>query len=166
MPRSSKVYKKRKPICVGNRKVVVVREENNDESAGSDRDSVDLSASPRPTPPQSDVPQQNSSSMKKIGENLAYYQNYLGNCEICDLVNLRTVQNLLGKIAVCLHCGAKLYLVAKDRLALGFTVEIMCVNCNFSVKESNSPALSTGKGGINVRLAYAFRCVGVGEQGA
>ncbi|KAG8247057.1 hypothetical protein J6590_070538 [Homalodisca vitripennis] len=62
MPRSSKVYKKRKPICLGNRKVVVVREENNDESAGSDRDSVDLSASPRPTLPQSDVPQQNSSS--------------------------------------------------------------------------------------------------------
>lgn len=52
MPRSSKVFKKRKPKSLGNRATVVVHQEVSDESAGSDNEWVEVEDRPRPTPPQ------------------------------------------------------------------------------------------------------------------
>lgn len=171
MPRSNKVFKKRKPTCLGNRKVSFGHQNQNnvDLRAGGDCSSVEDVARPRPISnpsPSVNPPKRDSASKKKVGDNLTHYQEYLGSGGTYDVVNLEIIQDLLGKIAVCLHCGEKLSLAAKDRLGLGFTIEIICLSCNKSVSRPNSTVVSSGKADINLRLAYAFRCVGVGEQGA
>ena len=49
MPRSIKVFEKRKPPCVGNRKVAFVHQKNNNVSAGGDSDSLEDRSRPRLT---------------------------------------------------------------------------------------------------------------------
>lgn len=170
MPRSTRVFKKRKPTCVGNRKVEVIVQQNENRNVGAGGDSLEDCLRPRPSSteivtPNPSEPKRESSSKKRIGENINQYKDYMSN-DTSDIVNLNIIQDLLGKIAVCLHCGEKLTLLASDRVGLGFKLKIMCSNCNESEECPSSPVISSGKAEVNLRLAYAFRCIGVGEQGA
>uniref|UniRef100_A0A1B6DC55 Uncharacterized protein n=1 Tax=Clastoptera arizonana TaxID=38151 RepID=A0A1B6DC55_9HEMI len=117
MPRSSKVFKKRKPTFLGNRrsKIVVVNQDINNES---DCDLMETCNNPTPTSTESALPKADSSSKKNTSDNFEQYQQYLGKDGVYD-VKLSTIQELLRKLAICLHCGAKLYLVSRDRLGLG-----------------------------------------------
>ena len=106
MPRSTKVFKKRNPTCVGNRKVAFVHQKNNNVSAGGDSDSLEDCSSPRLTSnpcPTVNPPKRESGSKRKISDNLTHYQEYLGSGDIYDIVNLEIIQDLLGKFAACLY---------------------------------------------------------------
>lgn len=159
MPRYPKVNARRKPKCVGNRKVRVVQQEISAEG-----DCGSSESRPRPTLLQ-DVPKRISSSKKKIAVNLQHYQDFVGNNDIYDLIRLRTIQVLLSEVAVCKNCGSNLSITGSGRLGLSVRLELRCDSCNLCAKEMNSPVVCSGKAELNVRLAYSARCVGLGEQG-
>ncbi|KAG8255512.1 hypothetical protein J6590_090719 [Homalodisca vitripennis] len=105
MPRSNRIFKRRKPISLGNRRVQIIQQ---DILAGSD--CGPLETSPRP-----------------------------------NLMHLNETLQARRKLAEICQC-TKIF-------------------CNQYKEEMNSPIVCSGKAELNIRLAYAARRVGLGDQG-
>lgn len=73
---------------------------------------------------------------------------------------------MLSKIAVCSECGGKLSVNSSNRLGLSLTISVVCDECGLTVSKKNSSTVGKGKSAVNVRLAYAFRCIGNGMNAA
>lgn len=163
MPRSNKYFKKHKKEFRGTRKQVVSA-----ETCGTVNTPSDGESRPRPIP-RSSEPSTVSSSKKKVSEYLSEYQEFENN-ENCvtDLINLKDLELLLSQISVCSKCHGKLSITTGTRLGLSVVISIVCNSCGFSVVGNNSKRLNgpNGKFEVNVRLAYAFRCIGKGEAAA
>lgn len=157
MPRfSNKVFKRRKNV--GRPKVVYV---------GSDCSSSNNPSPSTPMPePISPEPLKESLSSKKLSISLTEYSDYKGDSSFNDIVNIKSLQNLLSQIVVCAQCRSSVSVFTCDRLGLSTNIVVKCNNCGFSVSDINSKVLDSGKTEINVRLVLAFRCIGLGEQAA
>lgn len=108
-----------------------------------------------------------SSSSRKVQPNLDKYEMYIGEEGCNDIINLKIIDSLLGQIAVCVKCGGSLTLSAGTRLGLQVNIVISCNNCLNKVSAKNSSSLESSQHSqINVRTAYAFRCIGKGEDAA
>lgn len=171
MPRSKlKVFKKRNRIFTGRR----VHSQSEVVSDVIDSPNLELQSRPNSSNVDNEVgllePTRTSSSGSKINSNLDAYSAYIdcdniGLNDCYDMVSLQTLQNLISQIAVCVKCQGPLSLYPTNRLGLSFKLNLKCSICNYEVSEKNSPAVNK-KSAINVRLAYAFRCIGKGEEAA
>ncbi|KAG8289967.1 hypothetical protein J6590_093570 [Homalodisca vitripennis] len=160
MPRSSKPFKSRKRQFTGIRK----------QDFAKSTDNLGNSAVPTPGP-SAPQPKQVSSSKREVSDYLAEYNTFEeDNNAIFDLIRLEDMENLLPQIATCSKCRSPLSLTAGSRVCLNVVINIICTGCGYSVSGSNSgviksgPKPSKGKSELNVRLAYAFRCIGKGKK--
>lgn len=154
MPRfSNKVFKRRKNV--GKPKVVCVVS-----------DSVCSSSSLRSPSPEPRPISHTSLSSNKLSLSMTEYSEYKGDSSCNDIVNIKALQNLLGQVVVCAQCHSSVAVYTSDRLGISTKIVVKCENCGFSVSDTNSKVLDSGKTEINVRLVLAFRCIGLGEQAA
>lgn len=122
---------------------------------------------PRPSSDFTDPIPKQSSSSKKVKPSLSDYEMYRDEeGSNNDIVNLSRLGNLLGQIAVCVKCKGSLTISTGSRLGLSVNIIIKCNHCSYCVSGKNSPVLPTKYSEINVRTAYAFRCIGKGEEAA
>lgn len=173
MPRAvGKVFKKRSKVFTGVRKQCL---SVSDVTTGRPRPSnePDSEVRPRPSSETSTLqansePQSrptSSSSSKKLSCNLNAYQQYIDNTssdECYDLVSMSNIQNLFSQVAVCTKCHGHLSVFADNRLGLSVKIHVKCLSCGFEVSERNSPTVNR-TAAVNLRLVYAFRCIGKGE---
>lgn len=114
--------------------------------------------------------QPDSSSKKKVSVHLDEYGNYEGGCGFDagpnDIVNLGRFEILLSSIGVCVKCKGSLSIFTSYRQGLSVKLSIKCNSCKYEVSQYNSSREWQGKSEVNVRLAYAFRSIGKGEQAA
>lgn len=126
---------------------------------------------PRPSSPipEASFESKQSSSSKKIGPNLDKYSMYRNDEGCNDFVNLQSLNQLFQQIAVCVKCRGPLTISTGTRHGLQVTITVKCSRpkCCYEVSDKNSPSSPTSKHSeVNVRLAYAFRCIGKGEGAA
>lgn len=162
MPRAPKTFKKKTKCFTGTRnpggkKVIIVSSPNECQE-------------PEPSTSLDSQTEKDSSSKKKVSVHLDKYDKYKGSCSFdsqCnDIVNIGKFEVLLSKIAICNICKGSLSIHTSNRLGLSVNITIKCNSCSYEVSDYNSPKENKSKAEINVRLAYAFRCIGKGEQAA
>ncbi|CAH0394960.1 unnamed protein product [Bemisia tabaci] len=145
MPRSKKLFKKRKGVG----KPVP-------NSAGSK------------TPERRDVDvTKDSSSKRKLNKNVSSYDKYkYEDSDVYDIISFKELNSLLGEIASCRKCRGQLSVFATQINGLNAMVNVVCGRCEFSVRKQNSVSLPSKNSDINVRLVYGMRCIGKGEESA
>lgn len=120
-------------------------------------DSIDNAGGPSP---------KQSSSAKKVKPKLTEYNMYRDENGCNDIINLKNLGNLLGQIAMCVKCQGSLTVSTGHRIGLSVNIIIKCNDCSFQVSTLHSSVLPSQHSEINVRTAYAFRCIGKGEEAA
>lgn len=158
MPKSSlKVFKKRKRVFTGRH--------IHSQSEVTPRPNE---ATPEPRSSENSQEPRASTSSKKLSSNLGCYDDYKSTESCFDLIRLEDLQHLLGKVAVCSKCHGPLSVFPTNRLGLSVRINIKCNSCSVSASEKNSAVVGLNKkmSAVNIRLAYAFRCIGKGEEAA
>lgn len=164
MPRSkSRVFKKRKFVGIASKA--------NEEPTPAESRPTSSTSSSRPRPesePTVEFETKESSSSKKVSENMSRYKElcFKGDGKCFDIISIATIQILVDQIGRCAKCGALLSVSAENRKGLSFELLIECIGCKFAVRNPNGKILPSGRTEVNVRMAYAMRCTGQGEQAA
>lgn len=170
MPKSKAFFKKRKSIFSGIRRQAITQLAESREVGLNNVSLVDRpSPSSRPTVSESNTPKQDSLSKKTLGPCMNDYKYYKSQCDprdINDIVNLNSFESLLAQIAVCVQCQGPLNITTSNRVGLCMKITITCNDCGNNVSANNSNALHTKHKEVNVQLAYAFRCIGKGQNAA
>lgn len=171
MPRPTHVFKKKKIIFTGcvKQNTIPVTTGVLVESATDRPNPICSRPSPSTTDSELVPPKRISSSKRKLSKYLKDYKQYEDKCspnDLNDILNIKDLESLLSKIAVCSECGGKLSVHSSNRLGLSSTISVVCDECGLTVSKNNSSTVGKGKSAVNVRLAYAVRCIGKGMNAA
>lgn len=151
MPRSSKIFKKRKYY---GRKPT-----NSSQSVNSS------SSEPRPT----------SSSSKKLSTSLDWYKEQVNDDFEYNIVDLKTLEQSMNNVASCKICGSTLKLGKKIVCGLACKVTLSCIHCENKDVFENCQSVSYTRPkdnkqyklyDLNLRLILGLRTIGKGKIAA
>lgn len=161
MPRSERVFKKRKNIG----------KPKNPSTASNIQAVPSTSSASASTSATNSDPGllQESSSKKKI--DLSMYDSFAEESTFrYNIVNLNFVNELLTEMCVCKLCHGSVKLFAKRVNGLLINIHLECEKCKIDKFKHNSDQLdyecdgkSESFSDVNIRLVYALRSIGKGE---
>lgn len=154
MPRSTKVFKKCK--FRGNQFI------NNAKPP-----------SPRPTAHEANLePRPKVSSSKSKLASLAEYDRF-ADCNMYDIVDLKSLEETLKNVAVCKQCHASLQVNKKHIAGLACEIRFECGVCDSIAIMNNCDSIEANVNekkytfyDLNMRLVYSMRSIGKGKVAA
>lgn len=161
MPRSQKIYKKKK-IDVSKR--WSKSESSKEPMPGPSRDSETTPTSNRKSRTV------NSSSKTKLGDTENIYKYYENDFEYC-ILDLKVLESILQTAAVCRNCKkGTLTLQQNNNAGLACKIQIYCAVCDVVSETNNSKYVTDADNikyyDINLRLVYGMRSIGKGKAAA